>query len=63
MLKTVARFIEKPTWKEFQSVHGVYGYYVAKLENKEGFFECSFARKYLENYSGKRKVCLLQCVN
>jgi ATP-dependent DNA helicase PIF1 len=61
MWKTVARFIEKPIWKEFQSIRGPYGYYRAKLENKEGEFECSFGKKLLENYSAEKKICFLRC--
>ena len=57
MLKTVARFIEKPIWKKF----GYYQFYWAKLVNKEGEFNCSFGKKMLENYSGESKVCLLKC--
>ncbi|CAG8499630.1 5978_t:CDS:1 [Ambispora gerdemannii] len=61
MRKTIAKFIEKPIWREFQSIHGPYGYYRAKLENKEGKFECSFGKKLLENYSGEKKICFLTC--
>jgi len=61
MLKTVARFVERPIWKEFQSIRGSYGYYMAKLENKNGIFTCSFGKKYLENYSLEKKFCFLKC--
>ena len=62
MRKTIAKFIEKPIWKEFQSIRGPYGYYRAKLENKEGSFECSFGKNLLENYSEAKKVCFLKCL-
>ena len=61
MRKTIAKFIEKPIWKESQSIHGPYGYYRAKLENKEGKFECSFGKQLLENYSEAKKICFLKC--
>ncbi|CAJ0746969.1 21002_t:CDS:2 [Entrophospora sp. SA101] len=34
----------------------------AKLENKEGEFECSFGKNLLENYSEAKKVCFLKCL-
>jgi len=59
--ETIAKFVEKPIWKEFQSIRGNYGYYRAKLENKDGVFSCSFGKEYLENYSEKSKTCFLKC--